>query len=338
MPVDALVPNDPRVEHKFSSFGDIKYHYMLAKPKDKPTATVFLIHGFPDLGMTWRFQVPYLLSLNLQVVVPDMLGYGQTSAPEAVEEYTMKKMTAHIAGIVKEITDQPIILGGHDWGGAFVWRMAIYYPELIRAVFSLCVAFFPPVPAMISLNDTLAKMPQLQYQLQLANGVAETIVDKSPERLRGFVNGMYGGVTPDGEPMFTVMDGVIEKNLEKIGPSRLVSPEIIEFYIQEYSRHGLHGPCNWYRTTELNCQDELELAKNTDFKFKIPAMLVMAEQDKALPPSLADGQEKFFAGKFKKEVVPGASHWVQIQCPEVVNEYIGEFVKSVLGDELKASL
>lgn len=71
--------------------------------------------------MGWRYQVPYLLSLGLQVIVPDMLGYGQTSAPEAVEEYSMKKMSAHIVGIVKEVTDQPIILGGHDWGGYFAW-------------------------------------------------------------------------------------------------------------------------------------------------------------------------------------------------------------------------
>lgn len=75
----------------------------------------------PDLGMGWRYQVPYLLSLNLQVIVPDMLGYGRTSAPESHEEYTLKKMTAHMAAIVKENTPEPIILGGHDWGGLLVW-------------------------------------------------------------------------------------------------------------------------------------------------------------------------------------------------------------------------
>lgn len=44
--VDALVPNDPRVEHKFAEVGGFKYHYMLARPEGKPTATVFLIHGW----------------------------------------------------------------------------------------------------------------------------------------------------------------------------------------------------------------------------------------------------------------------------------------------------
>lgn len=95
----------------------------------------------PDLGMGWRNQVPYLLSLNLQVVVPDMLGYGQTDAPDSHEEYTMKKMTAHMAQIIKQVTDQPIILGGHDWGALFVWyatqplsRIYFMSPSLLASV------------------------------------------------------------------------------------------------------------------------------------------------------------------------------------------------------------
>jgi hypothetical protein len=43
---DALAPNDPRAEDRFFSIGDITYHYILAKPKAKPAATVVLIHGW----------------------------------------------------------------------------------------------------------------------------------------------------------------------------------------------------------------------------------------------------------------------------------------------------
>lgn len=70
--------------------------------------------------MGWRYQVPYLVSLGLKVIVPDMLGYGKTSAPESPDEYTMKKMASHIAAVIKANADQPVILGGHDWGAALV--------------------------------------------------------------------------------------------------------------------------------------------------------------------------------------------------------------------------
>ncbi|KAI1167975.1 Alpha/Beta hydrolase protein [Nemania serpens] len=335
--VDALAVNDPRVEHKFAEVGGFKYHYMLAKPEGKPAATIFLIHGWPDLGMGWRNQVPYLLSLNLQVVVPDMLGYGQTDAPDSHEEYTMKKMTAHMAQIIKQVTDQPIILGGHDWGALFVWRLTQYYPELIRCVFSVCVPFLPPSSVRMALPELVEKLPNFRYQLQIAGGGTEDIVAKSPERLRNFVNGMFGGTTPEGKPVFTIETGLLEENADSVEQSPLVSKEMVDFYVQEYSRHGLHGPCNWYRTRELNGDDEAEIAGDS-FRFPIPAMLLMADQDAALPSWMATGQAQHFAAGLKLETLKDCSHWAMIQKPVEVNQHIGDFIKSVYGDDLKAIL
>lgn len=36
------------------------------------------IHGWPDLSLGWRYQIPLLVSLGLRVVAPDMMGYGGT--------------------------------------------------------------------------------------------------------------------------------------------------------------------------------------------------------------------------------------------------------------------
>jgi soluble epoxide hydrolase / lipid-phosphate phosphatase len=36
------------------------------------------IHGFPDLSAGWRYQIPLFLELGCRVVVPDMMGYGET--------------------------------------------------------------------------------------------------------------------------------------------------------------------------------------------------------------------------------------------------------------------
>ena len=53
MAVDALVPDDPRVEHKFTTIGDLTYHYMLAKPNGAPVATVVLCHGWYVFSVVW---------------------------------------------------------------------------------------------------------------------------------------------------------------------------------------------------------------------------------------------------------------------------------------------
>lgn len=80
-PPDKLVPNDPRVTHHNVTLNGHKWHYLLGTPPS-PVGTILLVHGHPDLAFGWRYQVPHLLSLNLRVIVPDMLGYGDTDAPE----------------------------------------------------------------------------------------------------------------------------------------------------------------------------------------------------------------------------------------------------------------
>lgn len=338
--VDALKPDDPRVQHLDAQIGPYNYHYMLASPEN-PVATILLVHGWPDLGMAWRYQVPFLQSLGLRVIVPDMLGYAKTSAPAPKEEYTLKKLSGHLKELVELVVgkNEKIILGGHDWGAALVWRMAMWHPEIISAVFTLNVPYMPPNPQLIPLEAVVQRVPSFKYQIQLASPVAESIVDKSPERLRQFINGMYGGTGPNGEHMFSTDVGVVEENMDKVGEAKLMSQEMVDYYVREYSRNGLHGPTNWYRTRELNFEDEKPLAQiEGGFKFKIPAMVVMGEKDIALPPSLADGIERWFEHGLKKEVAQGVGHWAMWQDPETINKHIGDFLKTVLDDKAKQKL
>ncbi|KAI1455537.1 Alpha/Beta hydrolase protein [Annulohypoxylon moriforme] len=335
MAPDALSPDDPRVEHHFSDVGGgIKYHYIVANPKEKPTATVLLLHGWPDLGMGWRFQVPYLLSLGLQVIVPDQLGYGQTSAPDSPERYSLKEMSDNMAHIIREVTNEPVILGGHDWGAFLAWRLAMYHQPLIRAIFCFCIPFNPPQLTLTPLEEFVEQNPKFRYQLHNASPEAETAINESPAHLRGFLNSMFGGATPEGLPGFDPWVGIFTDRLPRIQPSPLVTPEIMDYYFREYSRNGLHGPMNWYRTRPIIWKEELPLAQQeASFKFQIPAMLVMGGQDHVLTPDLADGQERYFEAGLKKEIIQDASHWVMIHCPDESNKLIGEFVTSVLSKD-----
>ncbi|KAI1384280.1 alpha/beta-hydrolase [Hypoxylon trugodes] len=335
MDVPALVPNDPRVEHKFLSVGNFTYHYLLAKPEGERKDVVILIHGWPDLGMGWRYQVPYLVSLGFEVIVPDMLGYGQTSAPESPEEYSVKNVISHVAAIIRSRSDQPVILGGHDWGAAIVWATAKYYPKLVKAAFAFCVPYYPPPPQIISHEKLVELYPLLRYQLTNRDGAVEAAIGDSKEKLKAFINGMFEGLTPEGEPIFEPECGIRADRLPRIGQSPLLDEAIIDFYVQEHSRHGLSYPCNWYRNQERNSIDELAFAKDhPTFKFNIPAMIVMAGNDRFLPPSLADGMENYFTAGLKKEVLDSA-HFTLFEKPQESNRCIKEFLESVLGEELQ---
>ncbi|KAL3484006.1 alpha/beta-hydrolase [Aspergillus germanicus] len=326
--MDVLTLDDPRVVHKqLQVEDDITYHYMVASPDCTPTATVLLLHGWPDLAIGWRYQIPFLLLQGIHVIAPDLLGYGKTSAPADITAYTLKRMSAHLAQIIRAETDLPIILGGHDWGSYLAWRLALYSPELVKGIFSFTVPYLPPTPVIVTLEEFVRTNPSFQYHLQLAGPVAEEIVGRSEAHLRGFLRSSFGGVTPEGLPGFDPEVGLVEERLLEVGSSPLVSDGLIEHY--EYSRHGANGPMNWYRTRTLNGEDEIPLAESNQ-QLLMPAMIIMAGQDQALPPSMLDGQEAFFPAGLTKGVINEASHWALIHTPVEANRHIGEFLDVVL--------
>lgn len=183
--------------------------------------------------MGWRFQVPHLLSLGLRVIVPDQLGYGQTSAPASAEEYSLKKMSAHMATLIQEVTgnNDPVIVGGHDWGAFLAWRLALYHAPLVRAVFSFCIPFPPPQPTLPPpLEDFVRQQPVFRYQLQNAGPEAEEIGGRSPAHLRGFLHAMFGGTTAEGLPGFDPWVGLLPDRLLDLSPSPLIASDMMDHY------------------------------------------------------------------------------------------------------------
>src|SRR4051794_18779409 len=99
MAPDKLQPSDPRAPQHTVELNGKTYGYIVAEPVGTYKATILLVHGFPDLGFGWRYIVPYLTTLGLRVVVPDMIGYGRTDAPEPLEAYSLKSVAADLAAL-----------------------------------------------------------------------------------------------------------------------------------------------------------------------------------------------------------------------------------------------
>jgi len=332
MAVDKLLPNDSRITHHNINLNGKTYHYILGQPSSTPKATIFLIHGFPDLSFGWRYQVPFLMSMGLCVVVPDMLGYGGSDAPSSPEFMTFKRAADDMSALAAHLSVPQIILGGHDWGGLVVYRIAQWYPQLISAVFSVCTPYIPPSPVYLPTELVVQHLPNFKYQLQFAGTeVEEKIVGK--EKLKQLFNGMYGGTGPNREHVFDTDHGILFDNLSKVGPSPNVSAEEIEFYAEQFNRNGFHGPCNWYRTREYNFKDEEELVKRGGegvLKVSQPTMFIVATRDAALPESMSEGMEQYFeAGLVRRRV--DATHWALTEAAEEVNGYVKEFLEGVLG-------
>ena len=84
------------------------------------------------------------------------------------------------------------------------------------------------------------QLPNFTYQIELASGEVEKhIVTK--QQIKEFLNGLYGGSTPDGLFGFDVTKGVLFDNLPKLQRTKLMSDEMLDWYAEEYARNGIHG-------------------------------------------------------------------------------------------------
>jgi pimeloyl-ACP methyl ester carboxylesterase len=265
MAIDKLIPNDTRVQYSSAQIRGKSYGYMLGEPQGQPLDTILLMHGFPDLGFGWRYQIPHLMSLGYRVIVPDMIGFGRTDAPMALEAYSHASVAEDMKELLKQIMgeSQQVIIGGHDWGGCIVWDMAQRYPQLVKAVFSVCTPIPEPEDTYVPLEDDIAagKQTNFKYKLQFKGFELESHVQGS-EKLHQFFNAAYDGKTAAGEHGVSADNGIILDKLPLMKQSELVSEDEVAYYAAQYMSHEapqLRGPLNWYRVDKLNWESEIDL-------------------------------------------------------------------------------
>jgi len=142
---------------------------------------------------------------------------------------------------------------------------------------------------------------------------------------------MYGARGPNGETTFSPEKGILFENLPKVGTTKLMSKKEMDYYVDQYSRTGLHGPLNWYRTRKVNWEEERALSKLT---IDIPTLFVQATKDTVLKPEMSASMGKFLPNLTRREVV--AQHWVLWEQSEAANQILREwFSKCVFGRESK---
>ena len=105
----------PQISKSIELDDGTRYAFCLVEPATPSQPTFLLLHGFPSSSYDWRYQIEALKSKGFGVLAPDLLGYGDTDAPAAVEPYSLKRMSDHLAEILIKQNIKKVIGVGHDW-------------------------------------------------------------------------------------------------------------------------------------------------------------------------------------------------------------------------------
>ncbi|KAJ3251856.1 hypothetical protein HK103_002033 [Boothiomyces macroporosus] len=302
--------------HCYLTIRGLRYHYV----DQGKGPFVLLCHGFPDLWYGWRHQIKHL-SKQYRVIVPDMVGYGETDQPNSLQEgldrYTFKSVAGtkglnfdDLVYLMEAVGAKKFYLVGHDWGGAVAWRLAQYYPDHIISMISLCTPYNPVNKSFIPIDDVVKMLPNFLYQKHLADLKTDKLLDDNVEE---FFNWMFGA--PNKFAIAKSIFGDVPDSTMAFVPD-------MSYHKRVYAEKGFHGPLNWYRTRRANWEKEQEGLGPVKSK----CLFVIAENDPYLVPAMAKKMKKHVPHCAITSVKAG--HWVMIEVPDQISEIITSFFAS----------
>src|SRR5438874_823601 len=67
--------------------------FYLASGREQGTPIIFL-HGWPELSISWRHQLPVFAALGFRCLAPDMRGYGRSSTYTTHAAFAQREIVA----------------------------------------------------------------------------------------------------------------------------------------------------------------------------------------------------------------------------------------------------
>jgi pimeloyl-ACP methyl ester carboxylesterase len=260
---------------------------------------VLLLHGFPELAYSWRYQLPALAKAGFHVIAPDMRGYGQTDKPEVIGDYDIHHLIGDMTGLLDELGLGKAVIVGHDWGGVIVWQMALMQPDRVERV--------------IGLNTPFSSRSKI----------------KPTEGFKRVQDGRFNYILYFQEPgraekeIMKDVRGWMERTLRGIAANKdFVTPELLDYFTSAFQKGGVTGPINYYRNFDRNWETTPNLAGK---KISMPALMVCAEKDPILTPLSAEGMEEWIP-QLKRALIKDCGHWTQQERPEETNRVLLEYL------------
>ncbi len=112
---------------------------------------MIFLHGWPEIGLVWRFQAEAFAAEGWHCVAPDMRGYGGSSAPADASAYAVSEIVADMTELHDHLGGRPAIWIGHDLGSPVAGALAAHHSTRARGVVLVSVPYFPDGFALANL-------------------------------------------------------------------------------------------------------------------------------------------------------------------------------------------
>jgi pimeloyl-ACP methyl ester carboxylesterase len=297
-----MTPDELPLRHAYADVNGIRMHYV-EKIGDKPEGPLaLLLHGFPEMWWSWRYQIPALAGAGYRVIAPDLRGYNET---DAKGPYDLDTLRDDVVALLDHLRVPNAVVVAHDWGGVLAWHLAGTRPERCAKL----VIMNAPHPIVFG-----RALRRSVKQLQRSWYIFFFQLPILPERVL---------VARDGGGAVRALRG---NALDKTH----FNPEELEPFAEAVRKPGrATGMVNWYRAAMRDFVRPRRLSRRGNGRYApvtVPSLLLWAMQDRALGyDDVVPGTEKYAPG-LEIQKIEGCGHFIQQEQPEEVNRRLLEFL------------
>jgi len=257
---------------------------------------VVLLHGFPELAYGWRHQIPALADAGFRVVAPDQRGYAESSKPQGVAAYDLDRLAEDVVALVDALGRRTCALVGHDWGATVAWWTAARYPERVERL-AVLNAPHPAVWKHAMRHDPVQRRLSWYVRVFRVPWLPELMMRAG--NYKALADALRGAARKDA---FDARD--------------------LEVYRTAWRHPGaLTAMVNWYRA--LLAKDLPEPEREP--RIRVPTAIVWGVHDPYAIRDLAE-RSRALCDDATLTYLENATHWVQHDEPERVNELLLAFL------------
>jgi len=244
--------------------------------------TIVFLHGFPEFHYGWH-QVMNELATDYRLVAPDQRGYNLSDKPADIEAYELPKLAMDIVQLLPLVSEEPVILVAHDWGGPVGWMVA-HTPDAHLRGF---VSTNGPHP--------------VRFSNLIANDPAQKEASSYMEVFKAETAELFLTV----ESLSAMLADVLDE-------------DTLSLYIDAWEQPGaVTGGLNWYRANSLEPAEVEKVMSPLSPTIPVPVVVMWGEADEFVLSSNADELEPF-APELEVFLYPDVDHWIAHRIPKEV--------------------
>lgn len=318
--------------------------YLAAGPA--AATPIIFVHGWPELSISWRHQLPVFAGLGLYAIAPDMRGYGRSSIYARHEDYGLEEIVADMIELLDALGAEKAIWVGHDWGAPVVWSIAQKHPERCHGVAGMCVPYVPqgfvwetflPLADRSIYPEATFPAAQWDYMLFYEENFAAACAGFEGD-IRATVKALFRAGSPEGKGLPAVT-AYPRANGGWFGPGAsapdrprdeaVLTLEDENRYVAALERNGFFGPDSWYMNVEAN----LAFARRAEANWRLamPVLFLHAAYDYVCATVDSRFPEPMRAHCADlTEAVVESGHWMAQEKPAEVNAALAKWLAARL--------